>query len=241
MGDYSGLREAIGDSRAIVTCLDGALVDGRTAGGIGKRYLKQAMKDGHYLDVAWGAANYPVVLAKASLAGEAAGLSHFFWALGKTGHADIEAGRGFAREYIEKHQIPGARDFFQRIKSRYSIPVICASIGCDLAVDAAEEFFGFDHTLSNPVRYDEHGIITGVDIVIDDEDKFEKVDEFLERVGPFRIGECFAIGNDALDGDLMALSRACAASPLATRDIRELADKNHGFVIEDYREALSAL
>jgi phosphoserine phosphatase len=240
--DYHRLRDDLNESRALITCLDGALVDGRTAGGIGKRYLKRAWENKWYGDAWLGAKNFPLVKLIAYSKGEAAGLKYFMDVLAKTGRADKEAGAKFAREYIEKHKIPGAWEFLDYMKKRFDLYILCASIGCDLGVDAADEIFGFDGKINNPVRYSGEEIITGISIDVDEKNKYQKVTDHLDGV-EIPMERCVTIGNDTLDWGLMKSSKLAAASPEANWKTKGLTMfmGDRGMIIDDYQRVVDGL
>ena len=220
----------------IVADLDGTLVKGRVAEGMGKKFLKSELRRLH-LRHAWsGLRNYKKVLKTGrggepykGRSGQAAGLELFTDIMAGTGCATRGMMKAYARERIKESVLPGAREFIWHLKGTGK-PVVCVTAGCSSAAEEAKEFFGFDSAWGNPMRYSEEGMLLGCDIVFDERTKLSETEDRLHRFYGLSINRCLVIGNDDLDVPLMLMSRLSASGPLATPQARDRAEVR----IDDY-------
>ena len=245
--DMQGFKEALKECRAAIYDLDGTLIGGNVSVGIGKRYLLREAQNAfagrqfkeHAKNACKGIANYWKVKRIAKKDGSAEGLRCFTNILAETGAGDIESAKQFAKEYIEKHELLGARKFVIYLKYSYGIPAVISTIAWDIAAERAVECFGCDHSISNRVMHD-NGIITGfIPVMNDGMAKHERTCAILENLYGFGIDECLVVGNDGLDHEMMRTARISAASPLADEETKALADvwiKDYGAFAEELKK-----
>lgn len=234
-------REALKECRLAIFDLDGTLVSGRTADGIGKRFLKRELKEKHYSNVIKGAINYPLVLAVTSLRGEAAGLQYFAKVLFGTGCADMGSIKQYAKEYIEKHEIPGARDFIDKVhKTGLPKASVISTTGFDEAAVQALFYFNACNAVGNEIVYDKPNLISDDNIAVSLQmDIRTGHDKSVHTLGKpsILVRKYIMVGDSESDHELMRNATLAAASPLADKKTRELAD----IWIPDYRDFLEEM
>jgi phosphoserine phosphatase len=213
------------------------LVDGRVAEGMGVYFLKDELKRGHLNHVWLGIKNYGNV-KKAARASEVEGLKYFFHIIGETGDANLRDFYCYARKYIEKHSLPGAKEFILYFAEK--IPVFISTIGSKPAAWSANKLYQCYslECVANPVKISNDSVITGVEIKIrDGKDKLEATKEMLARKG-YDIKNGIALGDSLNDHEIFKASKLAIASPLADDDTKRLVRELKGIVAEDYFSAL---
>jgi len=232
-------KEALQECEAAVLDLDKCLVDGRVAQGIGKQFLFREFKRGHLHHVYRGLANYKKVLQITEEQGEAAGLEYFANILFSTGCAYSPLIYAFAHRYIEKHRIPGAKEFVRQIKKIVPLTII-STIGFDIAAYVASNYFqtnGTNGYVANRIVWDADYWAKSLEMKIrDGKDKLDATMEKLHSRGSSG-DNIFVLGNDELDHELMQASKLSVASPLADEETKRIAD----IWIPDYRLFLEEL
>lgn len=241
-------KERLYQCEAAVYDLDGTLVSGRIAEGMGRRFLRREFRNifmdpakfyRHAYNVALGASNYRKVQRTANKIGEAEGLELFLNVLARAKCADWESAYAFVREYVESHEIPGARDFVRYLKALRGSGFLSlvTTIGTNIGANVAREYFGFDDAARSNEVLCRGGVISGVRTnVRNSAQKRDAVKERLRKHG-LSIGGCLAIGNDRYDRETMEAAQLSAASPIATEETRQIAD----IWIRDYGEFLEEL
>lgn len=239
--DRLGSLEELAKYKFLVADLDGTLVDGRVAQGMGKYFLFDELKRLHLPHVLLGLANYRKV-KEAARRGEAEGLEYFGNVIGRTGCAKPRLFDGYAHRYIESHSLPGAKDvmlFFGQ-----EMETFISTMGSDIAAQAAREFYGCTDFVANPVQYRDGRAgtsIRGVTLRIrDGTDKLEATEEMLRR-HELTISDGIVLGNDRYDHESLMASRLAMASPLADEATRALVMKLNGAIVLDYDALLEEL
>lgn len=229
---------ALPECEGAVLDLDKSLVDDRVAGGIGGRFLKREAVRLHLGNAIYGIMNYGKVLKKAEES-ETEGLRYFFEVLGDRRFADKKSAYRFAGEFIKKHELPGAKDFVDFLNDA-GIETFISTAGCDIAAEAAADYFGCRKGIGNKVVYyepknkaeQENPIIRGCEITINHgKTKLDKTSEMLEEYG-IDLTDCIVLGNDLLDYHTMYIGAISVASPLA--DFQGRRFPNEHVQIQDY-------
>lgn len=218
----------------LVADLDGSLIRGKVASGMGRYFLVDEAKRLHLPHVWSGWRNYKRVKESARMYGEAAGLEHFLDIVGRTGCATRDAFFEYAQRYIEEHSLQGAEEFMDYFAEL--MPTFISTVGSQIAADAAAEYYGCNDCIGNPVVYNgsRDGVIKGIDIRIrDGRDKLEAVEGMLRNHG-LLISTGIAIGNDSYDHEILKASALAMAGPLADWETKELVSELNGLIILDY-------
>ncbi len=240
--EIADFKKALQNCDIAVYDLDKTLVDGRVAQGIGKRFIMKELKRWHLHHVYSGLSNYNEVLRITSEKGEAAGIEYFANVLFGTGCADIGSIKRYSKEYIEKHELPSAREFITRVYELGPKTGIISSICFNDTVEAAVFYFNMDGGVGNEVVYDNstkpHRIVAK-SLKMNIRNGKDKLEMTMEHLGLKASGmkSLFTVGNDPLDHELMKASGLSAASPLADEETKELAD----IWIPDYRSFVEEL
>ncbi|GEM_PF-6344253 len=226
--------------------LDKTLVDGRVAEGVGKQFLISELFQGHLGHIWLGAKNYGEVNRLAKEQGHTAGLKHFIGVIASTGCATYDMFFRYARKYISEKQLPGSSDFISYVGDSGGLyKQLITTLGADLSARAARHCFDgwIKDSIGNPLTYDgipgenPDELITGINILMSNgEERLELTEKMLKKYG-LSAGQCFVVGNDASDHELMRAARMSAASPLADNETKELAH----IWIPDYRTFLEEL
>ena len=227
--DVAQFKRELYQCKGTVYDLDGTLVRGRVAEGVGKRFLKRELtriftdwhnKGYHARNVKLGATNYSRVNRAAKEKGDPEGLRLFLEILGQARCADQESAYGFAHDYVQERALPGAHDFVRFIKygmrtRRESHPSLVSTLGSDIAVEVAMRYFGLDNGIAAVrVAYND-GFISGGEVEArNGEEMAHKTEKVLQRYG-LSLNACLVVGNDINDHPMMSAARLTAASPLA--------------------------
>lgn len=224
----------------LVADLDSTLVKGRIAQGQGKYFLWDEAKRLHLPHVLLGATNYRKVKEMARR-GEAEGLEYFGNVIGRTGCATKDDFLDYAYRFIEEHSLPGAVEFMDYFSER--MHTFIATLGSQIAADAAADFYKCKEGVGNRVIYREGSgsIIKGINIGIrDGKDKLQATVEMLKR-HKLRIIQGIAIGNDRYDHETLRASALPLAGPQADEETKQLVRELRGTVIEDFDSFLDGL
>lgn len=231
-------KEEMQKCEAAVLDLDKCLVNGRVAQGIGEQFLSRELKRFHLHHVYKGLANYGKTLDIVEEKGEAAGLEYFANILFGTGCVHRDLLDSFAQKYIEKHEVPGAKDFVWQVKKTVPL-VIISTIGLDRAACIASNYFSVNDYAANCIVWDDKYWTRAKSLEMKIRDGKDKLDATMEILYKHKLsGEnMFVLGNDKLDHELMKAARLSAASPLADEETKAISD----IWIPDYRAFVDEL
>lgn len=237
------LKPYLDACRAAVFNLDGTLVDGRVAEGVGKRFLATEGRAKHYHHVAWGLVNYPIVLAITSMRNETDGLRHFVDVIGKTGCMTNSLFFELARDYIDRHVYPGARELVEYL-AQAGKPCFISTIGADASAEAARSSFDNNfmpsyvaNSLRARGRY--KSVITGIDTPVKtSDDKLTHTERLLNQHG-LSLGDCAVFEDSATGLEMMSRAKLGLAAPDATQEV--LKSPHTDFHIQDYARFLEEL
>ncbi len=220
----SYFKASLNGCKAVVMDLDQSLIHGTLTGDIGFKFLELEKNKGHDDHYKLGMENVVKILEITLNEGVAEGLRYFFDVIGKTGCALYTTFFDLAKDAIKEAELPGAEAFVKYIKEKELKPFI-SSMGCDIGVKAAVEYFGCKDGIGNPVIYcPEKSIIQYCKIEMrNGEEKLEKTREMLKRHG-LDISEALVLGNDELDYPMMKAARLSVASPLADEEAKQIAN-----------------
>ncbi|HLE07471.1 MAG TPA: HAD family hydrolase [archaeon] len=215
--------------------LDNCLVEGRVAEGIGARFLKRQLKRGridHVVKGILGQRRVREILESGGRKAEVCGMEEFMWTLCRTGIATRERLFDYAYQRVEKHALPGAKEFIQRLNN-FGIETYILTLGLDVSAKAAGKYFGVkeENCYGNPVVYKEDGVAKGCDSTMwTGADKLK----LAREKGLLNDRNSIAVGNDYLDWPLMSATGATysMSSPTADSKTRGLAT----FPITDYKK-----
>lgn len=226
---------ALKECKSAVYDLDNTLVEGRVAQGMGKRFLASELGRFHLRHVWLGITNYGKVKRIAEGSGEAYGLEYLFDVIGRTGCANKAMMEEFARDYIQKHGLPGSKEFADYLRE-FVVNQFVSTASCDIAAIAACDLYGLGDYTANPVIYSGSVVKSCEPMIRTEVDKLYYTERMLERHG-LSLSGSLVVGNDRLDHKLMEFAGVKAASPLADEETRRIAD----FWIEDYAELMEEL
>jgi len=208
------------ECRSALFDVDNTSVDGNVSAGIGKRYLQKEMMAGHCGNFMVGViGGLGTTIYRKAMKDDENGIGIFIKSLNMARCVDEETTKKFAREYVSKHSMPGAKDFVDHLR-RMNIYSIVHTGGMNLSAEVVKEELGFDDSFGNyclecdvivPTRY--------ADIK---PNKTSTAMRYLEHAGR-RIGDCLVVGDAESDLELMDAARLSLASPKASKRVRKAA------------------
>ncbi|MBI4015502.1 MAG: haloacid dehalogenase-like hydrolase [Candidatus Aenigmarchaeota archaeon] len=217
----AGLKYAVFD-------LDNTLVEGRVASYIGKSYFFRelfGLRIGHLYKGWKGMKSVKEILKEGGEDAEARGMEAFMGVLGETRIATWDSIYDYAKKAVEKHELPGAKEFVGKCKNN-GLQTYIATLGLLISAQAARDYFGADAARGNSLIA-ENGIIRGVKLTMKTgEDRLREVRTIAN------VNEALVVGNDRLDWPLMDAAGFSVAAPLADEETKKRAD----ITITDFRE-----
>jgi len=216
----AGLKYAVFD-------LDNTLVKGRVASYVGKSYFFHQLyrfRLDHLYKGVKGMRRVNEILKAGGEDAEARGLEAFIGALGETGIATWDTIYEYSKSAVERHALPGAKEFVGRCKDN-GFQTYIATIGLIISAQAARNYFGVDGARGNPLIA-ENGIIKGVNLAMKTgEDRLREVKTIVNP------DQALVVGDSRLDWPLMDAAGFSVAAPLADEETKKRAD----IAITDFR------
>jgi len=233
------IKDAIKESCCISTDLDKTLIGSRVAEA-SFSLIKNEITERHYSNVARGIIEglgiyVGTALLKrwgsSELEAENWGLQTLHKVLNDT-KIRKETIQKIAKEYIGKHEMPGARNCLQALRN-FGEPkkVIIYTRSGSIFAEPAARFFGADDYISNRTIYMEERFVNNAQILIRSPENLLDLVESKLKEHDLELKDSLVIGDSEPDTVFKGHVKAFLASPKAKEKVRRIAD----FSIEDYR------